>query len=603
MALGAGVCLRRAARRQDAIIDFRRVGGVAMLSVLVGWAFAPHVSDRLLALGATTVLMGVIGILADDGLLRRRLLLAAILAASVVPVVAGVRFELLGVPGPDTVITVLWIGGVTAAVAGLGNTEGLLAEVVAAAAAGAAALAAFGGQDSLATVMIALAGAAVGFLAYNLRPASLFVGQSGGLVAGVVLAVGAIEITPSVGAPTSHVVPLILLAIPLTDAVVTALGRLNHRKRLTTRRPDHLAHRLRAMGWRSGRVASVFAFVQLILSGLALFVGRGVLAPAIGAAAATLVVMVLLFIALHGRVYQEPRRGPSAAATLVLGGLVLLGAAAAIPAILAGLEARTSLERARTMAQRAISSARDGDSAAAAARFRQAVRLFADAQEPLESPLVSAGLVVPVLGSNVHAMRTLTDAGLQLARAGVRLTAPVDPEKLRFRQGTIDLEEVKRITPSLDQAARLLTKTSARVNDLDSALLVGPVDEALGDVKHELARGRARRRPRRRRGSCRAGRPRRGGPTAVLPRGPEPRRAPRHRRFHRELGHHHRGQRQDPARVHRARARPESRRRPAGAEDQRAAGVPPPVRPLPPGASVAERQHVARLPSGRQGRE
>ena len=165
--------------------------------------------------------------------------------------------------------------------------------------------------------MIALAGAAVGFLAYNLRPASLFIGQSGGLVAGVILAVGAIEVQPSLAAPERHLVPIILLGIPLTDAVVVALGTAQPPQTSDdVAGPDHLPHRLRALGWPASRVVALFVVVQLLLSGLALFVGRGVLEPAIGAGAAALVLIVLVFLALHGRVYQEPatrseRRGSS----------------------------------------------------------------------------------------------------------------------------------------------------------------------------------------------------------------------------------------------------------------------------------------------------
>ena len=130
LALAGGSVLRRAARRHDAIVDFRRMGGIVLLASLVGWALRAARLGRAARPRGTTLLMAVIGVLADDGILRRRLLLAAILAASIVPVAAGVRFDVLGVPGPDAVISVLWIGGLTAAVAGLGNTEGLLGSVV-----------------------------------------------------------------------------------------------------------------------------------------------------------------------------------------------------------------------------------------------------------------------------------------------------------------------------------------------------------------------------------------------------------------------------------------------------------------------------------------
>ena len=128
---------------------------------------------------------------------------------------------------------------------------------------------------------------------------------------------------------------------------------------------------------------------------------------------------------------------------------------------------------------------------------------------------------------------------------GERLTGPVDPEKLRFRDGTINLEEVRRITPSLDEAARLLSETSDRVDELDTGLLIGPVSEALGDVK-------ARARPRPSGTRCVAPLPPRVAPAVLGGEGPRryflavqnPAELRGSGRVHRELGDHHRRERQ-----------------------------------------------------------
>lgn len=488
LAVVGGSLLRRAARSSTATFDLRRVGGVVFAAALVGWALAPGVSSRLFALAATVIVVMTVGLMADRRILRGRGMMAALFAASIIPVAAGVRLDILGVPGPDVVLSVLWIGGVTAAIAGLGNTDGLLASVTAAGALGVFALAGFANQDALAAVAAGLAGAAIGFLVYNLRPASLYVGQAGGLTAGVILAVTAIEVQPSIGTPQSHLVPIILLGLPITDAFVVMLSRLSYRKRLTTRRPDHLPHRLRALGWSTGRVTAVLGAVQLVLSLVALFVGRGVLHAGIGTAIAVILLTILTFVAVHGRVYSERRRGIRPVILFGFGALGLLMVAAAVPAVIAALDARDSLNRAREVAESAIQAARRGEPDVAAARFRAAALLFAEAGDPLNSPLVSPALLVPVLGSNVHAMRTLSDAGFDLARAGERLTGPIDPEKLRFRDGTIDLVEVERITPSLDKAAQLLSDTTERIDDLDTGLLVEPVRDAVSDVNKELDR-------------------------------------------------------------------------------------------------------------------
>ncbi|MGH8984179.1 MAG: DUF4012 domain-containing protein, partial [Acidimicrobiia bacterium] len=419
--------------------------------------------------------------------LRGRAVALAILAASIVPVAAGVRADLAGVPATDVVLTVLAIAALTSAVAGLGNTDGLIAFVGVAAAMGVFALSAFGDQNALATVAAALGGACVGFLGSNLRPASLFVGQAGSLPVGVVLAVAAIEIRPTIEAPESFAVPLILLGLPITDAAVVAFTRLRHRRPLLIRRPDHFPHRLRAREWGTGRVVGVLTAVQLALSGVAVFVGRGVLEPEIGAAAAAVPLIALTFVAVHGRVYKERARGPSGVVIVVLLGLGLAAVVASVVTVVAGLGARDLLNDGRSAAHQAIAAARRGKPDVAAARFGVAAEAFAEARDKLASPLVTPGLAVPVLGSNLHAARELSAAGLDLARAGQQLTAPVDPEKLRLRGGTIDIDEVRRITPALEEAAALLSKTVDRVDDLSPAFLVGPVRDAIDEVEEELA--------------------------------------------------------------------------------------------------------------------
>src|SRR5436190_6617974 len=182
LSLGGASVMRRVARRPTSNTDLRRFGGVVLLAALAGLAFAPQLPGRLVGLGIAAVLMAFVGWMADRGVLRGPRLLTAIMIVSILPVAAGVRLDVLGVPGSDAVISVLWIAAVTAAVAGLGNTDGLLAVEVTGAAAGVFALAGFSSQNALATCAAALAGGAVGFLAYNLRPASLYVGQVGGLV-------------------------------------------------------------------------------------------------------------------------------------------------------------------------------------------------------------------------------------------------------------------------------------------------------------------------------------------------------------------------------------------------------------------------------------
>ena len=101
---------------------------------------------------------------------------ASVIAAAAA-VVAGARFGPTGVDALDVVLAFVFIVVVTQAADGLGNADGLAIGIGAASAAGLFALAGFGGQDEPRGVALGLLAACFAFLAFNMRPASLFVGR------------------------------------------------------------------------------------------------------------------------------------------------------------------------------------------------------------------------------------------------------------------------------------------------------------------------------------------------------------------------------------------------------------------------------------------
>src|SRR5262249_27154230 len=134
-------------------------------------------------------------------------------AASVLVVWSGLRFALGGVDAVDVAWTLAWLVGVTIAVSALGTADGLIASVGAACAAGAVGVAAFARQGAAATLLAALLGALCGFLAYNVRPATLRLGNAGGLFTGFVLAAGALWVHPVIARPGSLLVGVLLVGV------------------------------------------------------------------------------------------------------------------------------------------------------------------------------------------------------------------------------------------------------------------------------------------------------------------------------------------------------------------------------------------------------
>ncbi|MGH8985432.1 MAG: DUF4012 domain-containing protein, partial [Acidimicrobiia bacterium] len=157
-----------------------------------------------------------------------------------------------------------------------------------------------------------------------------------------------------------------------------------------------------------------------------------------------------------------------------------------VPAVLAAAQARRLMDDGRALVEEALAAARAGEAEDAEAKFADAADVFARAHERLDSPAATPGLVVPVVGSNLRAARELASSGADLALAGERLAASVDPEALEVVDGTIPLAEVERITPDLARGARLLTRTLDRIDRLDERLLLGPVADATRKIETEL---------------------------------------------------------------------------------------------------------------------
>ena len=126
-----------------------------------------------------------------------------------------------------------------------------------------------------AVVTVALAGASLGFLWYNYHPASIFMGDSGSMVLGLMLGSATIIVTgqvnPAILNEQSAItpwVPLLLpaavLLIPLTDLVVTPFFRMLRGQSPVSADRSHLHHRLLGQGHsHRGVVLIMYAWTAL----------------------------------------------------------------------------------------------------------------------------------------------------------------------------------------------------------------------------------------------------------------------------------------------------------------------------------------------------
>ncbi|HUF83206.1 MAG TPA: DUF4012 domain-containing protein, partial [Acidimicrobiia bacterium] len=478
--------LRAASRRGAAGV--RRRGALAVAAgIVAGSALLPELSGRIAVVVVVALALALFAAASATRSPGRGVRLAVLVAAALVAVAAGVRLEWSGIGVLDVAGTVVLIVAVANGLRWSDATEGLAPALGAAIAVGAFALAAFGDQGALAVLAAALGGACVGLVAYALPPASVYLNWDGALPIGYLAAVLAIEIQPSIGAPGGLAVVPLLVAVPLIEITVVPLGQLRHRKRLGPVRRDHRANRLRVLGLPRWAALPVLVSAQLVLGAVAVFVGRGVLEPARGLALGGAVVAVLVIAACSKAVHGDVARGFSARVRLVVLGAVGLLALLVVPAGLAAARTRNSVDTARAMVERALDAARDGEAETARRQFAAAAREFEDIRDTLENPVVSASLVVPVVGPNLRATRDVARIGADLARTGERTAARVDPDRLEVVAGTVPLAEVERVTPDLAHGAEQLEKALARLDDVDDTVLIGPVHDAIAEVDEELS--------------------------------------------------------------------------------------------------------------------
>ena len=112
---------------------------------------------------------------------------------------------------------------------------------------------------------IALAGALVGFLRYNFNPASIFMGDSGSLFLGYVLAITSISGASKSSTVVSLTIPILALGLPILDTGISVLRRLLSGKPIFSADRGHIHHKLLDLGLTHRQVVmAMYGFCILL---------------------------------------------------------------------------------------------------------------------------------------------------------------------------------------------------------------------------------------------------------------------------------------------------------------------------------------------------
>ena len=224
--------------------------------------------------GGATILFAI-GVVDDRVGVKPEAKLAAQVVATGLLLYGGVAFGNSWPLWLSLPLTLLWVVGITNAVNLLDNMDGLAAGVAGIAALVLAVFGALTAHPSTVGIAAALVGATGGFLAFNFKPARIFMGDCGSLFLGFVVATLGLLVqqqTPVGGYIAVALIPLAVLAVPIFDTTLVTFVRKLAGRPVSQGGRDHSSHRLVFLGLSEQHAVLALYGLSLLSGGLALFV-------------------------------------------------------------------------------------------------------------------------------------------------------------------------------------------------------------------------------------------------------------------------------------------------------------------------------------------
>jgi UDP-GlcNAc:undecaprenyl-phosphate GlcNAc-1-phosphate transferase len=267
-------------------------GGAIFLAFIVGMVIFLLTKPELflqnikliigLVTGATVLF--VLGAIDDKADLNCNLKLVIEIAVASIAVSLGWRMDGLMLPAYQEVslgflsypFSVLWIVGVANSYNMIDGLDGLAGGVATAVLLSAMAISAVFGNSFVPIIAIILAGAVLGFLRYNINPASIFMGDSGSLSLGFMLACLTMNAATLDVGKSIFFIPLLLLGLPLTDTSLAIFRRWRRGIHPFHADREHVHHRLVALGLSQSGAALALVGLTFILGVMAYLLAHGI---------------------------------------------------------------------------------------------------------------------------------------------------------------------------------------------------------------------------------------------------------------------------------------------------------------------------------------
>ncbi len=255
-----------------------RLGGLAIfLGFLLSVVLFANIDMEVQGILLGAVVVVIVGVIDDIVPLPALLKFALQIVAALIAVFHGVEINIISNPafwgaaeylnfGVLTVpVTVLWIVAITNSVNLIDGLDGLAAGVSAISSFTMLIIALVVADLNVAVIMAALAGSCLGFLPYNRNPARIFMGDTGALLLGYILATVSIIGLFKFYAIISFVVPVLVVGLPLFDTAFAIVRRVLRGRSPMSPDRGHFHHRLIDMGLSQKQAVAIAYAISGIL--------------------------------------------------------------------------------------------------------------------------------------------------------------------------------------------------------------------------------------------------------------------------------------------------------------------------------------------------
>lgn len=286
-----------------------RIGGLAIIfGFTVATLCFAQPSRQLYGTLAGAAIIAVMGVIDDCKNLPAKLKFVIQIIAALVVVFAGdIKIDVFTNPNflsdnpywvlPEwlsVTLAVIWIVFITNAVNFIDGLDGLAAGVSAIMSISLVFISIRVGEYSIAILGIALMGSCFGFLPFNFNPAKIFMGDTGSTFLGFMLATLSIQGVFKSYAVISFAVPLLILGLPLFDALFAMIRRILRGQSPMTADRGHLHHRLVDMGFSQKQTVFILYAISGVLGITAVLLAES------GVLRALLLVICVLILLLIG---------------------------------------------------------------------------------------------------------------------------------------------------------------------------------------------------------------------------------------------------------------------------------------------------------------